>query len=114
MNASSNGQDEMEIGSAAILEIVADADKLRRLVELQLSEEERFGQPYDMECLKQNLSNVLKDKRSRGNMQPYSCDGYVAAIVAEYRANLDAVAKSGCLPSILTAYGVAVPESEIE
>jgi hypothetical protein len=110
MNSSTNKQTVKDNDKPSILEIIADPDKLRRLVELQLSEEERFGQPYDMQCLKQNLSDVLKDKRSGKGVQPKSCEEFVAAIVAEYRANLAAVVKAGCLSPTLTAYGVAVSE----
>ncbi len=101
MNASRNGQTEKENDRASILEIIADPNKLRLLVELELSEEERFGQPYDMECLKQNLTDVLKDKSSGRIVPPKSCDEFVAAIVAEYRSNLAAVVKAGRLSEIL-------------
>jgi len=112
MNALRKRQAEKKSDRASILEIIADADKLRRLVELQLSKEERFGQPYSMECLKLNLSDVMKDIRSGKRVQPKSCDEVVAAIVAEFRANLAAVVKAGCLSQILTANGVAVSGSE--
>ena len=114
MNASRNEPAKVESEIASdILEIISDPDKLRRLVELQLSEAERFGQPYDMECLKQNLSDIQKDIRAGTIVQPKSCDDYVAAIVSEYQSNLAAVVKAGCLEGVLTAYGVDVVQGEV-
>ena len=62
--------------------------KLRSEIETILTEEERQGGPYDIDCLAANIFGVNEDAASGKIDQPKTDEEYIAAIVADYRANL--------------------------
>ena len=61
---------------------------LRQLVENRLTEAERFGQPYPLDCLALNISGVNEDAAEGRIARPNTVEEYAEAIVSEYRANL--------------------------
>ena len=65
-----------------------DLGGLFQLVECELTEEERFGQPYDLYCLAANISGVNEDTAEGRIARPMSLEEFATAIVTEYRANL--------------------------
>ena len=66
-------------------------EQLRQLVESRLSLQERFGQPYGMDCLALNIHGVNEDAAAGRISQPTTVTEYVAAIVNEFRLNLNYV-----------------------
>jgi len=62
--------------------------RLQQLVNSQLTSEERFGQPYALDCLATNISGVNEDAACGRIPRPTTVEEYAAAILTEYRANL--------------------------
>ena len=63
--------------------------RLCHLVEAGLTKEERFGQPYALDCLATNISGVNEDVAEGRIPRPTTVEEFAAAIVTVYRANLE-------------------------
>lgn len=64
-----------------------ELERLRLLVQAELSAEERMGQEYALDCLALNISQVNQDSDAGRIDRPMTTEAYAEAIVKEYRAN---------------------------